>query len=300
MSRKFQADLLLAACSVVWGATFVIVKLALSDASVFVFLSLRFLLAALVLALMERRNLRGVKAGLLGAGILLGCLLFAGFAFQTIGLTLTTPSKSAFITGIFVVLVPLFLAVFGRKRVSRSVWIGVFTAVAGLYFLTVPPSGLANLNLGDVLTFGCAVIYAVHIIAIGHYAPRYSTGMLVFLQVTATGLLSLLAVPILSLAGWEAPRLVWTPGLLWAVLATGLLATVGTISVQVWVQRNTDSSHVALLLTLEPVFAGLTSYVFAGERLGPRALAGAALILSGILIAELTGAPGEASPLHTE
>jgi drug/metabolite transporter (DMT)-like permease len=300
MSRKLQADLLLAACSLVWGATFVVVKLALSDASVFVFLSLRFFLAAVVLALMQRRNWRSLSAGVLRAGILLGCLLFVGFAFQTIGLALTTPSKSAFITGIFVVLVPLFLAAFGRKRVSPSVWAGVFTAVAGLYFLTVPPSGLTNLNLGDVLTFGCAVIYAVHIIAIGHYAPRYSTSMLVFLQVTVTALLSVVAVPVVSRGGWEAPRLVWTPGLIWAVLATGLLATVGTISVQVWVQRNTDSSHVALLLTLEPVFAGLTSYAFAGERLGPRALAGAALILSGILIAELTGAPSEVSPVHTQ
>jgi drug/metabolite transporter (DMT)-like permease len=295
MSRKLQADLLLAGCSLVWGATFVVVKLALSDASVFVFLSLRFLLAGLVLAFMERGHWRGVKAGLLRAGVLLGCLLFAGFAFQTVGLTRTTPSKSAFITGIFVVLVPLFLAVFGRKTVARSVWLGVFTAVAGLYFLTVPHSGLANLNLGDVLTFGCAVIYAVHIIAIGHYAPRYSTGMLVFLQVTLTGLLSVVAVLVLFLGGWEAPRLAWTPGLFWAVLATGLLATVGTISVQVWVQRNTDSSHVALLFTLEPVFAGLTSYLFMGERLGPRSLAGAALILSGILIAELTGGTGEVS-----
>jgi drug/metabolite transporter (DMT)-like permease len=286
---------LLAGCSLIWGATFVVVKIALSDASVFVFLSLRFLLAALVLAFIERGHLRSVKAGVLRAGVLLGCLLFAGFAFQTLGLTRTTPSKSAFITGIFVVLVPLFLVVFGRKTVARSVWIGVFTAVAGLYFLTVPPSGLADLNLGDVLTFGCAVIYAVHIIAIGHYAPRYSTGMLVFLQVTLTGLLSVVAVLVLFLGGWETPRLAWTPGLFWAVLATGLLATVGTISVQVWVQRNADSSHVALLFTLEPVFAGLTSYLFMGERLGPRSLAGAALILSGILIAELTGGTDELS-----
>src|SRR5262249_28748996 len=154
----------------------------------------------------------------------------------------------------------LFLAVFGRKRISRWVWIGVLTAAAGLYFLTMPASGMGDLNWGDVLTFGCAIIYAVHIIFIGHFAPSYPGNMLVFLQVAMTGLLSVIAIPILAQTGFEQPRLVLSPALIWGVLATAILATVGTISVQVWVQRNADSSHVALLLTLEPVFAGLISY----------------------------------------
>jgi drug/metabolite transporter (DMT)-like permease len=281
---------LLAACALIWGATFVVVKEALSDASVFVFLSLRFVLAGALLALMQRRELRKLHAGALRAGAIMGFLMFAGFAFQTVGLTLTTPSKSAFITGFFVVLVPLFLAGFGRTRISRWIWAGVFTAVAGLYFLTVPASGFSDLNAGDVLTLFCAALYALHIIAIGHYAPRYSGGALVFLQVAAAALLSVAAVPLSALAKWETPRVIWTPGLIWAVLATGILATAGTFSAQVWAQRYAAPSHVALLLTLEPVFAGLTSFVFVGERLGGRALAGAALILAGILVAELKGA----------
>lgn len=287
MSRKLQADLLLAACALIWGATFVVVKEALSDASVFVFLSLRFVLAGAVLAPIQRRELRKLDAEGLRAGALIGCLLFAGFAFQTAGLTLTTPSKSAFITGFFVVLVPLFLAGFGGKRISGWIWAGVFAAVAGLYFLTVPASGFSGLNAGDVLTLFCAALYALHIIAIGHYAPRYSAGLLVFLQVAVAAMLSVGAVPLSALAGLETPRVIWTPGLIWAVLATGILATVGTFSAQVWAQKYAAPSHVALLLTLEPVFAGVASFVFVGERLGARALAGAALILAGILVAEL-------------
>ena len=166
-------------------------------------------------------------------------------------------------------------------------------AAAGLYFLTVPVTGLGDLNWGDVLTFGCAITYALHIIAIGHFAPRHPGNMFVFLQVAATALLSSIAIPLAARAGWEAPRLILSSGLIWAVLTTAILATVGTISVQVWVQRNTDSSHVALLLTLEPVFAGLTSYFFAGERLGPRALLGAAMILFGIFLAELMSGRSE-------
>ncbi len=291
---------MLAACSLVWGATFVIVKGALADSSVFVFLALRFLLASIVLAAMEAREFRNLSAALFRAGILLGTLLFIGFALQTIGLTLTTPSKSAFITGTFVVQVPLYLAVFGRKKISHWVWAGVFTSAAGLYFLTIPVSGLGELNWGDVLTFGCAVVYAVHIIFIGHFAPRYPGNMFVFLQVAMTALLSTAAIPVVARAGWEQPRLMWTSGLIWSILITAILATVGTISVQVWVQRNTDSSHVALLLTLEPVFAGFTSYFFAGERLGSRAILGAALILFGILMTELMGGKSETDLLLNE
>jgi len=289
MSRKLKADLLLAACALIWGATFVVVKDALAQASVFVFLSLRFVLASALLALLYRRELRNLDGGKLRAGGLIGCLMFGAFAFQTVGLTMTTPSKSAFITGFFVVLVPVFLAGFGRRHISHWIWAGVFTAVAGLYFLTVPASGFAELNMGDVLTLICAVLCALHIITVGHYVQRYSAGVLVFLQVAATAVLSVAAVPVFALTGWEAPRVTWAPELIWAVLGTGILATVFTFSAQVWAQRFTAPSHVALLLTLEPVFAGLTSFAFIGERLGWRGLAGAALILAGILVAELKG-----------
>ena len=297
MSRRLQADLMLAACAVGWGATFVIVKTALADASVFVFLALRFVLAAVVLAALMARRRRGVDAGALRAAALLGCLMFAGFAFQTAGLTLTTPSKSAFITGILVVLVPLFLAAFGRKKISRWIWAGVAATVAGLYLLTVPVSGFSNLNLGDVLTLFCAALYATHIIIIGHYVRRYSSSLLVYLQVAVTAVLSVVAVPLWAVAGWEAPRAVWSSRLIWAVVVTALVATVGTLLGQVWAQKYAAPSHVALLLTLEPVSAAVISYFVEGERLGPRAIAGAALILGGILIAELKGgAPAAPEP----
>lgn len=280
---------MLAACAVGWGATFVVVKGALADSSVFVFLALRFVLATVVLATMQGAEWRKIDARGLRAGVLLGSLMFAGFAFQTAGLKLTTPSKSAFITGILVVLVPLFLAVFGRQIISRWIWAGVAAAVAGLYLLTVPATGFSDLNLGDILTLGCAALYATHIITISHYAPRYSSSLLVFLQVAATGALSVAAVPLWAAAGWEAPRVVWTAGLIGAVLGTAIVATVGTLLGQVWAQKYAPPSHVALLLTLEPVSAAVISYVIEGERLGGRALAGAALILAGILLAELKG-----------
>jgi drug/metabolite transporter (DMT)-like permease len=287
--RKLKADLLLIGCTLIWGATFVLVKDALANASVFVFLALRFLLATAALILMYGKELRKAGAKGLRAGAIIGCCMFGGYAFQTAGLALTTPSKAAFITGFFVVLVPVLLALFGSRRVPLWVWFGALSAFAGLYFLAVPSSGLAALNRGDLLILACAFMFALHVISIGHYTIRYSAGALTLVQVAVTTLLTMLCVPLFAAIGAERPRLVWTNGLLLAVVTTGIFATALAFSVQVWAQQYTSAHHAAIIFTLEPVFAGLTSYVFYHERLGARSLSGAALILGGILVAELLG-----------
>ena len=304
MSRKLKADLLLIFCTLIWGATFVLVKDALADASVFVFLALRFALATAVLILMYGREVLSVGARGWRAGAIIGCCMFGGYAFQTAGLRLTTPSKAAFITGFFVVLVPVLLALFGSRRVPlchpngrktgacwgpRWVWIGAISAFAGLYFLAVPPSGFAALNRGDLLVLGCAFLFALHVISIGHYTVRFSAGALTLIQVATTALFTAFCVPLFAVAGAEQPRVVWTSGFIVAVAATGLFATALAFSAQVWAQQYTTAAHAAIIFTLEPVFAGVTSFVFYHERLGARSLAGAALILGGILVAELLG-----------
>jgi drug/metabolite transporter (DMT)-like permease len=219
----------------------------------------------------------------------MGFFMFGGYAFQTAGLKLTTPSKAAFITGFFVVLVPLLLALFGSRRLSLWVWLGALSAFAGLYYLAVPPSGLPALNRGDLLVLVCAFMFALQVISIGHYTVRFSPGALSLIQIAVTSLLTALCVPIFALVGAEPARVVWTRGLLIAVIATGTLATALAFSAQVWAQQYTSATHAAIIFTLEPVFAGLTSFAFYHERLGARSLAGAGLILGGILIAELLG-----------
>ena len=150
-------------------------------------------------------------------------------------------------------------------------------------------SGLAALNRGDLLILACAFMFALHVISIGHYSIRHSTGALTLIQVAVTTLFTLLCVPLFAWMGVEQPRVVWTRGLVLAVVTTGIFATAVAFSVQVWAQQYTSANHAAIIFTLEPVFAGLTSFVFYHERLGARSLAGAALILGGILIAELLG-----------
>ena len=292
MSTRIKADLALASCALVWGATFVLVKNALADSSVFGFLAVRFVFAAIVLAALFRRSLKEANAADIRAGIFLGIIMFGGYAFQTLGLLGTTPSKAAFITGSSVVLVPIFHGIFWKSKIGVTVWIGALAALAGLYLLTVPREGLGRLNGGDLLVGCCAVVFALHIVCVGHFSPKHSVGALTFYQIATTAVLSMIAVPVASITHLESPRFHASEPVLIAIIVTAVFATAFAFSIQIWAQQHTTPSHVAILFSLEPVFAGVTSYIWMGERLSGKALGGALLILAGILVAEMkSGAP---------
>ena len=299
MSKRLRADLALALASLIWGTTFVLVKGALANSSIFVFLAVRFSLAALLMLPMLYRSLRTVTSKTVLVGAKVGIFMFGGFAFQTAGLRFTTPSKTAFITGSCVVLVPIFLGLSGARRIAVSVWIGAATAFVGLYFLTVPTEGLGSLNIGDVLVFGCAVVFALHIIFIGRYAGAASATMSSFLQIAMTAALAIITAVAFSAAGWESPHFVATPGLIAAVFIISVGATIICFSLQIWAQKYASPSHTAIFISLEPVFAAITTRLVLNEHLGGRALTGAALILGGILIAELLG-PSQTIPESPE
>lgn len=290
LSKRARADLAMGFCTVIWGATFVVIKDALADISVFLYIAVRFSLAAIVMAFVFWTSLRRLNRRTLWAGVQIGFFMFGGYAFQIAGLRLTTPAKAAFITGLSVVLVPIFLAAFGRRRITAWIWAGAVVALAGLYFLTVPSEGFGALNRGDPIVLGCAVMFALHIIFIGRYAGEHSVGSLAFLQVATTAVLSAMLLPIVAAAGWEKPRMVMSDTVIFAILVTSIGATVIAFSFQTWAQQHTSPSHVAILISLEPVFAALTSWLLVREHFGMRTLAGAAFIFAAILLAELKGA----------
>ena len=289
MSLRFKAHCALFLCSFLWGVTFVVVKDALADISVFGYLAARFVLGALPMIWIYREDLRKLSRAEAWAGIQVGLFMFGGYAFQTAGIALTTPSKAAFITGLSVVLVPVFLAAFWRKQIGAWAWGGAAASFAGLYFLTVPIQGFVKLNGGDVLVMGCAVLYAFQIIFIARYTGKYSLGALSCLQVILAGVLSAIAVPILDLTRWEPFFVRFTFQMEFGVIVTAIFTTALAYPLLVWGQRHTSATNTALILTFEPVFAAITSFFMLHERLGGRALAGAALILGGICIAEWTG-----------
>ena len=264
----------------IWGSTFVIVKGALADASPFPLIAVRFILAGtLLFGVMARGRL---PRETLLPSLLLGILLFAGFAFQTWGLVFTTPSKSAFITGFSVILVPL-ISLFHGYPLRAANASGAALGLLGLYFLILP-SGAGAVNRGDLLTLFGAMAFAVHIVRVGTYTRRFSFLHLAPGQILVVGILATLAVPFAP--SWT---LHWTGHLVFAIAVTAIFATACAFSIQVWAQQYTPPAHTALIFTLEPVFAALTSRLVTKEHLGGKALLGAALILAGMVISEVWG-----------
>ena len=290
MSRSLKAHLLLVLITLIWGATFVVIKSALVDISPLFFNAVRMSLAAGTLALIFHRDLRRLSSGSLGYGVLIGILLGIGNELQTSGLKYTMPSKSAFLTGVAVVLVPVFLALFWKRTISRWSTLGVVMAFVGLFLLTVPASATSGLNLqsmnhGDLLTLSAALVFAFHIIYLGHAAQVHRWRQIAVVQTATAAVLMILAVPLA-----EKVYVLWSPRVIFAIMITGFLSLALAFSVQAWAQQFTPSTHTALIFSLEPVFAWLTSFLFLGERLGSRAAIGALLILAGVVISEEKGA----------
>jgi len=291
MLVRTRADLSLAFCTLLWGATFVVVKNSLDHASVFIFLAARFSVAALLMLAWSYRIFRQLEPQELFAGFRLGFFMFMGYAFQTAGLQYTTPAKSGFVTGSSVVLVPLLLGLFWGKRLTLGAYAGAFVAVVGLYFLTIPSQGVAYLNRGDVLTFVAAGLYAVHIILVGEYTREHSAKALSLIQVAACAAMAWVAAGSAAAIRWQPARFAWRWELVLGILICAVFATAVAFSIQLWAQQYTTPSHAAILFTLEPVFAVITSYILIGERLSGRAVLGAVFVFAGILVAELLGPP---------
>src|ERR1700722_17575439 len=210
MSRRNAAELALVFNTLVWGATFILVKSALGGISPLLFLALRFSLATVALGLLFLKPLANRRAWKgAGAGVLVGSFLFLGYLFQTLGLRLTSAPKSAFITGLTSVMVPLLGSLVYRSRPRISEWLGILTATAGLALMTLPEAGLlgarlagtAAINRGDVLTFCCTIAFAAHIVTLGYFSRRMGFELLSVTQVGTAALLSL------AFCGWtETPH----------------------------------------------------------------------------------------------
>lgn len=283
MSRSIKAHLLLVLITLIWGSTFVLVKEALNDSSPLVLNAVRMALAAVLLAVYYRKKITVLTKPALTAGVVVGIFLYLGYALQTSGLKLTTPSKSAFLTGTSTVMVPLVLVAIWRAHIHLWRVAGIVLALAGLFLMTVP-ADLAKVNFGDVLTVGCAFGFAFQIVFLGRATQRFPFEQIAVLQVGTAAVLMALTAPFL-----ERPHFHPSGTVLAAVLITGIFGTAVAFTVQAWAQQFTPATHTALIFTLEPVFAWLTSFIYLQERLGVRAGAGALLILGGVLVSELLG-----------
>ena len=284
MTRKLRADILLIIITVVWGASFPLMKIMLGYMPAFAYLAFRFILAALALALIFGRNISRLNRKTLLYGLIIGTFMFAGMAFQIFGLYVTSASNSGFITGLNVVIVPIISAVMLKKRPDRSSAIGVLIAFAGLFFLS---GGLSfSFNSGDLLTFFCSICWAIQIILIDRFTAEVDPPLLAIIQLGTTGILSLIfwmatGVGTISFNKTSVSILLFT-----AVLGSALAFGGQTIA-----QKDTTPTHTALIFTAEPVFAAifamLIPYAYGQtETLGLASALGCVLILAGMLVSE--------------
>lgn len=290
MKASTFADLSLLFVALVWGTTFVLVQNAISFLEPLSFNAVRFTIAAILLGLWiiiyEKKQLQKLDKKLILSGMILGFLLFIGYAFQTLGLLYTTSSKAGFITGLSVVLVPVLMIGILKQRPSINSIAGVAAATIGLYLLTM--SDVSSLNIGDAFVLVCAAGFALHIVFTGKYSSSYPTLLLTTVQISTVAVLS--AISSLFFEDWKRafnPDVIFSANVIIALLVTSILATALAFFIQTNFQKHTTATRVALIFAMEPVFAAITGYFLADERLTYSALLGCALIFSGMIFAEL-------------
>lgn len=277
MTRRGAILALWTTC-LIWGLAFPLVKLALRDASPLAFTATRFVVAGLLVA----PGLRRVSRAEWRAGWVLGALLTLGFTTQTAGLQWTTASRSGFLTSLYIPFTPLVVLLVFRTLPGRLATLGLVFAMGGTLLLTRPGQLTGGFNTGDVLSVICALCFAAHMVATGHFAVRYRVEHLMMAQIVVAAVLTSLATPVL-----EQPRLHFTPFLLAMIGYEAVLASVLAIRLQLAAQQVLTATHAALVYALEPVVAAVASLPLTGEVLTPSQWAGGLLILCASLLPEL-------------
>lgn len=283
--------LLLLSVALVWGSTFAIMKDSLNRIDVNSFLAWRFLIAALIMALLRPQALRHLNPQFLVKGIALGLFLGSGYIFQTFGLTLTTVAKTGFITGLYAIFTPLLAATFFKHHISRMQWFAVGLATIGMGVLSL--KGF-SIGIGEFLVLVSAILFAAHIIGLSFWSPNSDTYALTLVQMATVGLLALICS---AKSGLHAPhdRGVWV-----AVLYSAIAASAFAFIIQTWAQSFMSATSVGIVLTMEYIFAAIFGVALVHERVTWRTLVGGLAMMTGLYLVILyDGRSGRVEPeLH--
>lgn len=281
VTRRTRAELYLLSITVVWGSTFVLTKFILEDTSPFVYVAIRFAAASILFAALFFKRLKTIPQDAVLKGGVLGIMLFAGFVLQTIGLKYTTASKSAFVTGLMVVFTPIFQLLIERKPPKLGNIIGIFFVALGLYFLTSPQG--SEFNIGDMLTLICAFIFSLYTVYLNVFGEKHDPAHLTFLQFISTAVLAALAIPLLESARFQ-PHGFFVPIMAYLVL----MPTIVALYVMAKFQKFTTPTRSAIIYSMEPPLAAFFAFLLIGEQIGVLGFIGGLLILSGLIISELS------------
>jgi drug/metabolite transporter (DMT)-like permease len=265
--------------TLIWGATFALIKEALNSIGPFYFLAIRFTIAGIIMFFIFRKNFK--EHSIYPSYILGGIFLFLGYAFQTVGLKYTTASNAAFITGLSVVIVPFLEILFMKRKLPFSSSLGAVFSTIGLWLLTGIQA--VTINYGDILTLICALCFALQIITVGIIAPDGDTGVVATTQVIIVAILSWVSIFIFK----EGVHIQLSYTAIWAILITAIFATALAFYVQAFAQKEINPTTVALVFATEPVFGGIFGYLLLGEVLKLSGLIGAGLILLGMVLTQI-------------
>jgi drug/metabolite transporter (DMT)-like permease len=308
-----RSDLILLLAAIIWGFAFVAQRMGMEDVGPFLFNGIRFALGAGVMLMVikgreawghlgrdawksggKEDEKTGRPQALLAAGLrppavnglLLGLILFAGASFQQVGIVTTTAGNAGFITGLYIILVPVF-GMFSGQKASWNLWAGAFLAMTGLYFLSVIPG--FQISSGDMLVLLSAVFWAIHVLYTGWLAPRQSALMLAIAQYTVCSVLSLISAFL-----FETNTLSDIYHARWPILYGGILSVGIAYTLQIVGQKKAPPAHTAIILSLEAVFAVVGGIIILSESMTGRKWIGCALMLFGIVIAQVKGHQPEA------
>lgn len=275
-----RQELALIAVTMVWGGTFLVVHLAMQYSGPLFFVGLRFVTAGLIGLLVFRKAMAGLTRTELAAGIAIGASIFLGYGLQTFGLQTISSSKSAFLTALYVPLVPLLQWLVMGKPPRLMSWIGIGLAFTGLMLVAGPESGGMELNVGEMATMLSTLAIAAEVLLIGHFAGKVDARRVTTVQLLAAGTMALLAMPV---AGESVPDFSWV----W--LSAAVAMACASILIQLtmnWAQKSLSPTRATVIYASEPVWAGIVGRM-AGDRLPGLAILGAALIVGGVLVSEL-------------
>jgi len=279
--KGIQAEIYLLCIVIIWGSTFALMKGILDQILPLTFLAYRFFLAAFVLSVIFWKRLKNIDNITLRKGWLIGVFLFLGYTFQTVGLKYTTATKTGFITGLSVVLVPVISYLFIKEKINRNSVVGVIFAVIGLWFLNYDSN--FSFNFGDFLVLLGAVSFAMHIISVGLYAKKVDYIPLVIVQLATVFVLCLLMAII-----FEGPalHLSYSFNIWWIIILTGVFATALAFYMQNRFQRYSTATKTAIIFSGEPIFAAVFAYLLLGEKVGLIAWSGGLLIIFGMIVSQ--------------
>lgn len=281
MKKSLRADLSLLLVTIFWGAGFPATKIALQTMTPYYHIGIRFAIASLLLAVLFYKKLKDLNKSLIKPALILSSLLFATYAFQTVGIQYTTASKSSFFCGLAVLIVPLFSVFYLKTKLELKTVVSVLTATLGLFLLSYT-GGNFDFNIGDFLTILCSICYAWQLIFTGTYVQGHDATLLAIVQLMFVSVFGMIFAIILE----PFPTEMSMPSF-WSLMFSAVLCTAFAFWMQTTAQKFTPASHIALIFTMEPVFGAITSFLVLGEVLGTKGIIGGMFIVAAMLISEL-------------